>query len=260
MRRIHPTAVVAENVQMGENVSIGAYSVIEGDVFIGNDVEIGDWVFIGSRTFLGNDVRVFHGSVIGTPPQHREKYGEKGSVKIGEKTTIREYVTIHRATEENQATEIGPECYIMCFSHIGHDGKIGRGVVLTNLATLGGFVEIGDFAVIGGFVAVHQNIHIGTLAMVGGTTGVNKHIPPYATAMGPAPPLLYHINRVGMRRRGMPAERIREIEECYRILRRIPQREEALEQIRQNVPPSAERDNLLNFLENYSPIASFATL
>ncbi len=260
MDEIHLTATVAENISKGKNLKVGQYSIIEENVQIGDNVEIGNWVFIGARTMISDGAKILHGTVIGTAPQHREKFGEKGGVRIGNSSIIREYVTIHRATEPGGYTEIGPDAYVMCFSHIGHDAKIGAGVVLTNLATIGGGVEIGDYAVIGGLVSVHQNIQIGTLAMVGGTTGVNKHIPPFATVIGPPPPLIYHINRIGMERRGIPPERIRQMEECYRILRRSPSREEALEHIRAEVPASSERDMLLQFLESVSSIAAFARI
>ncbi len=257
MSEIHPTSYIHPSAILKEGVKIGAHSVVEAEVEIGQRSEIGDHVLIGPWTRIGQACQISHGAVIGTPPQHLSYAGEPSRVELGNQVVVREYVTIHRGSQAGGVTSIGDECYLMAFSHVGHDCRLGRGVILTNLATLAGFVEVGDYAVIGGLAAIHQKLKIGQMAMIGGTSGVTHHIPPYVTAMGYPPARILKVNRRGLLNHQVPEETIQQIEDCYRILRRSPNREEAIEQIRQEIPPSPYVQNLVKFIQENEPIAHF---
>jgi len=257
MNEIHPTASIHPSAVIKDGVKVGAHSIVEAEVEIEEGSEIGDHVLIGRWTRIGKACQVFHGAVIGTPPQHLSYAGECSRVELGNQVVLREYVTIHRASQPGGVTSIGDGCYLMAFSHVGHDCRLGRGVILTNLATLAGFVEVGDFAVIGGLAAIHQKLKIGEIAMIGGTSGVTHHIPPYATAMGYPPARILKVNRRGLLNHQVPPEIIQQIEDCYRILRRSLSREKAIEQIRQEIPHSTYVESLVKFIKENEPIARF---
>lgn len=254
---IHPSAVVHPDAVLGEGVSIGPHSIVERDVRIGPGTEIGGNVFVGQFTEVGSRCKVYHGAIVGSPPQHREYKGERSYARIGDGVVIREYATINRAAVPEATTVVGDDCLLMAFIHVAHDCVLGRGVVLSNLATLAGHIEVGDFAVIGGLCAVHQWLKIGEMVMVGGTSGVTAHVPPYVTVMGAPPAKIIKVNRRGLENQKMPAEQVAQVEECYRILRRTNSTTKAVEEMEAQVAPSAARSRIVQFLKDNSPIAHF---
>lgn len=217
MVRCHPTAIVSPRARIADGVTIGPYSVVEDDVEIGSDCEIGPYVVLANGTRLGQGCRIFAGAIISNPPQDLKYQGEPTLVFIGDRTTIREFVTINRGTRASGMVLIGRECLIMAYCHIAHDCVIGDHAILSNVTQLAGHVTVGEWAVLGGVVKVHQFCSIGKHAMVGADAKIVKDVPPYAL-VARDPPRLEGINRVGLQRRGFPPETIRALEEFYRTV------------------------------------------
>jgi UDP-N-acetylglucosamine acyltransferase len=247
---IHPTAIVDPRAQLGPGVRVGAYSVIGGDVLLEEDVEIGHHAVLEGPVQVGSRVHIGHGSVLGGFPQDLKfKPGTRSGVRVGADATIREYVTIHRGTQDGAWTEIGEGCLLMAMSHVAHDCRLGQGVIVINYAGLTGHVQVGDRATIGGLTGVAPFSRIGSYAYVGGCSKITSDIPPYMLVNG-APATARGVNVVGLRRAGMlPADR-RLIQEAYRLLYRSglsPAR--AVEAIRASLPATAPITHLVEFID-----------
>ncbi|MEN3046924.1 MAG: acyl-ACP--UDP-N-acetylglucosamine O-acyltransferase [Candidatus Hydrothermales bacterium] len=218
MSFIHKTAIIEGNVKIGENVYIGPYSVIEGDVEIGDFTYIDSHVVIKGRVKIGKENKLFKGCCIGYPPQDVKFKGEDTEVIIGSGNIIREYVTIHRATGEGEKTIIGDFNFLMAYSHIAHNSKIGNEVIIVNGAQLGGHVEVEDYVFISSNVLVHQFVRIGKYSIIGGGTHVKKDIVPFALCYGTPDAEIKGINSVGLKRRGIVGERLNNIKRAFKIL------------------------------------------
>ncbi len=214
---IHPTAVISPKARIDENVEIGPYSIIEENVTIHKGCKIGPHVHIQGYTELGAGSSVFTSAAIGSRPQDLKYKGEKTFLNIGENNTIREFVTINPGTSEGTATTVGNNNLLMAYVHIGHNCVIGSNVIIANAGTLAGHVTIEDYANIGGLVGIHQFCRVGRHAIIGGCSKIVKDIVPYVTADGnPAVPR--GINKIGLKRRNFPAEKISFIEDIYKKL------------------------------------------
>ncbi|MDR2794842.1 MAG: acyl-ACP--UDP-N-acetylglucosamine O-acyltransferase [Holosporaceae bacterium] len=215
---IHKTAIVSPDVQIGENVKIGPYSLIEGNVELKNNVEIMSHVCIGGYTVVGEGTRVFPFATIGYAPQDLKFKGEKSRLIIGKNNVIREYVTMHPGTESGRMeTVIGDNNLFMIGVHIAHDCIIGNNVVMGNNATLGGHVTIGDNVIIGGLSALHQFVKVGCGAIIGGMSGVEKDVIPYGAVKGDRA-YLSGINLVGLRRANVCNSEIHAVQKACDIL------------------------------------------
>jgi UDP-N-acetylglucosamine acyltransferase len=239
---VHPHAKVAKNVVIEPFVNIEGNVEIEEGTWIGSNVTIME----GAR--IGKNCKIFPGAVVAAIPQDLKFAGEDTLVRIGNNTTIREFVTINRGTKANNETVIGNNCLLMAYVHIAHDCIIGDNVILANAATLAGHIEIQDYAIIGGLVAVHQFVTVGSHTIISGGSLVRKDVPPYTK--GAREPLSYAgINSVGLRRRGFSLEKIREIQDIYRILYvRGYNVTQAVNIIEAEMPASPERDEILTFI------------
>ncbi|WP_410877671.1 acyl-ACP--UDP-N-acetylglucosamine O-acyltransferase [Myroides sp. DW712] len=243
---VHPGAKIARNV------------VIEPFTTIHNNVEIGEGSWIGSNVTImegariGKNCKIFPGAVISAEPQDLKFEGEVTTVEIGDNTTIRECVTINRGTRDRYKTVVGKNCLIQAYSHIAHDCIIGDNCIFSNSSTLAGHVTVGDYVVLAGLVAVHQFCTIGSHSFVTGGTLVRKDVPPYIKAA--REPISYAgINSVGLRRRGYEPEKIREIQEIYRILfQKNYNTSQALEIIETEMEATPERDEIIMFVRNSS--------
>ncbi len=210
MSRIHPTAIIGDNCVIGDNVSIGAYSIIENNVKIDDDNLIYPSVFIGSNTEIGKNNKFFPYSSIGSIPQDLKYRGEKSKLIIGDNNTFREHCTANLGTEgDNLETVIGNSSLFMVGTHIAHDCVIGNNVIFANHTTLGGHVVVDDYAVIGGVSAIHQFCKIGKLAMIGGMSAVENDVIPYSLAIGNRAKVS-GINIIGLKRANFLKEDIRE--------------------------------------------------
>ena len=248
-QRIHPTAIVHRNARIAEGVEIGPYSVIGEHVSIGKDSKIGAHVLIEGWTRLGERNHIFPFSSIGTPPQDLGYGNEETYLIIGNDNIIRECTTIHRATtKEEGKTLIGNHNFLMAYSHIAHDCKLGDHITMANSVALGGHVVIGGHAVLGGIVAVHQLVKIGRYSMIGGQSAVAKDIPPYVSASGNRA-RLYGLNTVGLRRAGFSTESIGNLKTAYKIIFRSGLGlEQALQKVMNELPHSQEIIHLAEFV------------
>jgi UDP-N-acetylglucosamine acyltransferase len=247
---IHETAIVHPKAEIGQNVDIGAFSIIRENVAIGSGTTIGPHVVIDPFVDIGADCRIFQYAAIGAEPQALAFSGEETYVKIGRGNIIREFVTIHRGTSEGGGvTEVGEENLIMAYSHIAHDCKLGKNIVLSNAATLAGHITIGDHATVGGLVAIHQFVRVGNYAFIGGKSAVVKDIPPYMIAAGDRA-TLHGLNLVGLKRQGFSRETLGMLKKAYRLIFRIGlTQNEAIERVAAEVEQVPEVVSLIDFIK-----------
>ncbi len=247
---IHNTALVSPKARLGENVTIGAYSVIEDGVTIGSNTSIGNFNTLCTGTSIGRDCRIFHTCSIGEAPQDLKYGGEQTKTLIGDRVTIRESTTINRGTAAHGITEIGNDVLLMASVHIAHDCIVGNNVILANLVTLGGHVTIGDWASLGGGVLVHQFCKIGKHAFIGGGYRIVQDVPPYILAAGE--PLRFGgINRVGLQRRGFSEETRKKIKNIYKsYFLGKSTRSAALESMKKTSFSTPEEKYIIRFIES----------
>ena len=234
--------------KIGKNTVIEAFSYIDDNVIIGNNCWIGNNVTIYSGARIGNNVKIFPGAVISSVPQDLKFDGEHTTVEIGDKSTIRECVTINRGTLSRGKTTLGSNCLVMAYSHIAHDCFVGNNCIFSNNSTLAGDVTVGEYVILAGMTAVHQFCSIGSHAFVAGGSLVRKDIPPFVKAA--REPLSYAgINSVGLRRRGFTPQKIKEIQDIYRILyQKNLNNTQATQIIEAEMEASTERDDILLFI------------
>jgi len=248
LTKIHPTAIVNPKAELGENVEIGPYAIVGEHVTVGDDTIIHTHAVIEGFTTLEKACEVFPGAVVGLRCQDLKYGGEKTYVRIGARTVIRECVTVNSSTGEGSATILGEDCYLMAYSHVGHNCRLGNDVIMANLASLAGHVLIEDKAVLGGLVGIHQFVHIGTLSMIGGLSKVIQDVPPYALSDG-VPCSVKDINAVGLRRHGFPPETRGIIRRAFKILFRSGlATSHAVEIVKSDLPKIPEIVHLLEFI------------
>ncbi|KJS32097.1 MAG: UDP-N-acetylglucosamine acyltransferase [Desulfatitalea sp. BRH_c12] len=248
---IHPTAIVSNNAQIAPDATIGPYTIIGDNVIIGAGTQIMPHVVIDPYVEIGANCRIFQYAAIGAEPQAVKFKDEETWVKIGNGCTIREFVTIHRGTESGgKLTQIGDNCLLMAYTHIAHDCRVGRNVVMSNNATLAGHIIIGDHASIGGLVAIHQFVRVGEYAFVGGKSAVVKDIPPYVLAAGDRA-TLHGLNQVGLKRHGFTTSAVFQLKKAYRIIFRIGLTlNEAIERVAAEVEPIPEVKHFIDFIKS----------
>ena len=247
---IHETAVVYPGARIGKNVEIGPYSVIGENVEIGEGTIIGPHVVLTGWTSIGKDCRIYQFASVGEIPQDLKFQGEKSYTFIGDRTTIREGATIHRATGEGEETRVGNDCLLMAYIHVAHNCVVGNGVIMSNAAMLAGHAIIEDKAVLGGKCGVHQFVKVGRNSMIGGTSKVVQDVVPYTIVDG-HPAKVVGLNSVGISRAGIPIESRRKIKQAYKILYRSGLGlAQAIAMIEQEVDSCDEVEHLLRFLRN----------
>jgi UDP-N-acetylglucosamine acyltransferase len=247
-----PLAYVHPGAKIARNVVIDPFTTIHNNVEIGEGTWIGSNVTIMEGARIGKNCNIFPGAVISAVPQDLKFGGEDSLTVIGDNTTIRECVTINRGTIAAGKTVVGNNCLIMATAHIAHDCIIGNNVIIVNGVLLGGHVTVGNYAVVGGLSAVHQFISIGDHAMISGGSLLRKDVPPFSKAA--KEPLSYvGINSVGLRRRGFSTEKIRQIQDIYRILyQKNYNTSQAMSIIEAEMEATPERDEILDFIRNSS--------
>jgi UDP-N-acetylglucosamine acyltransferase len=247
---IHPTAIVDPAANIAESAEIGPYSVIGAHVHIGARTRVMSHVVIEGPLEAGEDNVFFPYSSIGLAPQDLKYHGERSCTRIGHRNKIREFVTIHRGTEGGgMVTSISDDNLLMVQVHVAHDVKMGSHCVLSHAATIGGHVAIEDWSVVGAGSAIHQFCRIGRHAMIGGYSVVTQDVLPFSTTSGKRDIKVYGENKVGLERRGFPAESIEALHKAFRLLSRSKlNTTQALEKIQSEVGPSPEVDELLQFM------------
>jgi UDP-N-acetylglucosamine acyltransferase len=244
-----PLAYIHPGAKIARNAVVEPFTTIHNNVIIGSGTWIGSNVTIMEGARIGKNCRIFPGAVISAIPQDLKFEGEDSLTVIGNDVTIRECVTINRGTNASGKTVIGNNCLVMATAHIAHDCVLGDSAIIVNGVALAGHVIIGQNAIIGGLSAIHQFIHIGDHAMVSGGSLVRKDVPPYTKAA--KEPLSYvGINSIGLRRRGFSKEKIREIQDIYRILyQKNYNNSQALGIIEAEMEATTERDEIILFIK-----------
>lgn len=245
---IHFTVIIHPTAKIHPTVKIGPYTIIGPNVVLEENVQIGSYCNLEYCTIKKN-TRIFDSVCIGTLPQDIKYKGENTYVIVGENCVIREFVTIHRGTNTN-FTSVGNNCYLMAYSHIAHDCRVGNDVTIANCGTLAGHVIIEDGVNIGGLVAIHQFVRVGKLAMLGGGAMVSKDVPPFVMVVGDRAELR-GINVIGLRRKGFNKAKIKEIKTIYKKLFRskLPL-SEAIKKIESENQFSEEAKYMLEFIKN----------
>jgi UDP-N-acetylglucosamine acyltransferase len=247
--KIDSHAIVSSKAQLGDNVSVGPFTIIEDDVIIGNGTTIASHILIANGARIGNECHIHHGAVLSTLPQDLKFHGEPTTLEIGDHNVIREYATLNRGTHVKGKTTVGSHCFMMAYTHVAHDCSVGNHVILANSANMGGHVVIEDHAVIGGIVAIHQFSLIGAHAMVGGGFRITKDVPPYVLA-GSEPLSFKGLNVVGLRRRNFSSEKILSLENAYRLIYYSNLNvSQAIEKIKNEVEMTDEVRHVIDFIE-----------
>ena len=231
---IHPSAIIDPSAKIGNNVSVGPWTTIGADVEIGDNCNIASHVVIKGPTTIGTGNSIFQFSTVGDGTPDLKYKGEPTKLIIGDNNVIREGVTIHRGTIQDQGeTVIGNNNLLMAYAHVGHDCVIGDHAILVNNASISGHVHVGDWAILSGYALVHQYVHIGAHCFVGPAAWVYHDIPAFITAFGsPAEPRT--INREGLKRRGFDADQIALANQAYKLLyRRGLQLDESIKAIKE---------------------------
>jgi UDP-N-acetylglucosamine acyltransferase len=215
---IHSTALIDRTAHLGRDVNIGPYAIVEADTVLGDGCEVQAHAIVCRGTVIGSRNFIGYGAVLGAEPQDFTFKGAPSRVEIGANNRIREYVTIHRATQEGGATRVGDHNFIMGGVHLAHDVRVGDHTILANNTLLAGHVQVGDRAFLGGATIVHQHVRIGPLVITRGGTRLGKDVPPYLMAV--ATNQVAGINRLGLRRAGLPHETRRTIQAAYELIYR----------------------------------------
>ncbi len=246
MVTIHPTALVEAGAELAAEVSIGPYAVVGPEVRVGPGTSIGSHTILEGRTEIGAACRIGSHVIIGAPPQDVKYHGEPTQVVIGDRTLVREFATIHRAsTGGTGVTRVGAENFLMAYVHVAHDCQLGEQVIMANQASLAGHVEIGRCVMIGGMSGVHQFVRIGEYAM----SGTLQDIPPYVKAQGNRAKL-FGLNVVGLRRHGFSTEAVRALKQAYHLLFASGlNTSQALTQLEQELGGFPEVQRLIDFVK-----------
>jgi len=247
----HPLAIVHPGAIAGRGSEIGPFCIVGEHVRIGERTRLLAHVVVNGHTTIGDDCTIHPFTSIGAPSQDRKAEGEVSYTTIGNRTVIREYVSVHRATGKEETTSVGDDCLLLAYVHIAHNCRIGNAVTMSNLAQLSGHVIVEDYATIGGAVGVHQFVRIGRNSMIGGMSRIGRDCPPYFLIEG-NPAKVWGINAVGLRRAGFDGKTTTELKEAYKLIYRSEMNmSQALEAVRGLVQTDAGR-HLVTFIESPS--------
>ena len=245
---IHNSSIISKKAKIGNNVKIGPFCNIGDFVQLDDNVELISNVYIEGNTTIGKATKIFPFASIGTVPQDLKYNNEPNSLLIGERNTIREYVTINPGTAGGGGqTTIGNDCLFMISSHVAHDCKVGNNVIVANNVPLGGHVTIEDSVVIGGNSAVQQFTRIGRLAMIGGMTGVLKDVIPFGLSIGNRN-YLQGLNLIGLRRKNYENKKIMDLDKAYKEIFSSKKLHENLSKINDVFKDNELVDEVINFI------------
>jgi UDP-N-acetylglucosamine acyltransferase len=250
---VHPTAIIDKQVELDSTVKVGPYSVIRGRVQIGRGSVVESHVVIGSEfggVTLGAENHIFSGAVIGGPPQDLKYKGEPTQLVVGDKNTIREFVTLNIGTQTGGGiTRLGNYNLLMAYVHVAHDCQIGNNIVIANSSNFAGHVTVEDHVRIGGICSFNQFIRIGKFSFIAGDSAVNKDIIPFSIAQGKYA-VSRAANEIGMERAGFPKP---EIEAVYKAIRLLTKGErtvdESIKEMQEKLMPSENVQYLIDFIK-----------
>ncbi|OQY40718.1 MAG: acyl-[acyl-carrier-protein]--UDP-N-acetylglucosamine O-acyltransferase [Fusobacteriia bacterium 4572_74] len=245
-------AIIGEGAVLGKGVEVGPYSIIGSEVVIGDNTIIESHVVIDGITIIGKNNKIYSYASIGKEPQDLKYKGELTKTIIGDNNKIREFVTVHRGTDDKWETVIGNNNLLMVYVHVAHDVIIGDNCILANNVTLAGHVTVGDFAIIGGLTPVHQFCNIGTHSMTGGGSLIVQDVPPYILAEG-SRAVARGLNSIGLSRRGFSKEDLSILKKVYRIIFRSKMLlKDALAEIEETHGENEYAKNFVEFIKNSS--------
>lgn len=237
-QHIHPTAYIAPDAVLGDNITVAPFAVIESGVELGDNCQIGAHAVIRPFVKMGSGNVLHAHAVLGDLPQDTHFKEETISwLLIGDNNVFREGFTAHRASKEHAETRIGSGCYFMNNSHVAHDCVVSNNTIFANNVAIGGHVQVGNNVFLGGAVVAHQFCRIGSFAIVQGTTGLNMDVIPF-TLIGGRPAKHYRLNTIGLKRAGITGERYNVLAAAFRLLRN-----------KQSLDNLADTDELLHLKE-----------
>jgi UDP-N-acetylglucosamine acyltransferase len=250
---IDSRAVVSPQAQLAPDVEVGPFTVIGPGVEIGAGTWIGPHAVINGPTRIGRDNKIYQFASLGDAPQDKKYKGEPTRLEIGDRNIFRESCTVNRGTTHDQGvTRIGDDNLFMAYSHVAHDCQLGSKIVMSNVATLGGHVEIGDWVIMGGLSAVHQFTKVGAHCFIANNAAVTRDVPPYVMAVG-QPAVPHSVNSEGLKRRGFTPQQILNIRRAYRLLYRSGTKlKDAMEQLEQTAATQAELKPFVEFIKRSS--------
>jgi UDP-N-acetylglucosamine acyltransferase len=236
---------------LDRGVEIGPYCIVGENVSIGRGTVLQAHVVVNGWTSVGEDCQIYPFATIGAASQDKKYQGERAYTRIGSRTIIREYVSIQRATGEDQVTAVGDDCLLLAYTHVAHNCILGNGITMSNLAQLAGHCIIEDYALIGGMAGLHQFTRVGRYAFIGGDSKVTRDVPPFFLVEGnPATP--YGLNSVGLRRANFSDDERAEIKKFYKLLNGSKLKlSEAIETMKAEVSTESGR-HIVEFLEGES--------
>ncbi|AOD14419.1 acyl-ACP--UDP-N-acetylglucosamine O-acyltransferase [Xanthomonas fragariae] len=248
---MHPTAVIDPSARLANDVRVGAFSLIGADVEIGAGTEVGPHCSLHGPTRIGRNNRFIGHAAVGGEPQDKKYAGERTELVIGDGNVIREFVTINRGTGGGGGvTVVGNDNWMLAYTHVAHDCRVGNHCVFSNNTTLAGHVTVGDYVIISGFAGAHQFCRIGAHAFLGMGALINGDVPPFTMVGSESLGRPRGINSEGLKRRGFDAERITAIKRAYRTLyvAGLPLADAKL-QLAEQAKSSEDVRSLLEFIE-----------
>lgn len=242
---IHPTAIIDPTAKIAAGVAIGPYTIIGPNVEIGEGTRISAHVTINGPVAIGRDNRIFQYASLGEEPQDLSYAGEPTRLEIGDRNTVREYVSMNRGTPKGGGiTRVGSDNLFMAYTHVGHDSRVGHKNVFANSASLAGHVTVGDQCILGGFSLVHQFTQIGSHAFTSMGAAINRDVPPFVIVSGNYA-RSFGINKVGLKRKGFSAETIAAITLAYKLL------------VRQRLSPAQAHERLAPLAAEFEAVGQF---
>ena len=215
---IHSQAIIDPSAKIADDVSIGPFTVIGADVEIGSGTTVASHVVINGPTKIGKDNRIFQFASVGEKPQDLKFNDDPTELIVGDRNTIREYVTLHRGTPGGgNVTRIGDDNLFMASSHVAHDCILGNHIILANATALAGHVMVEDHVILGGYTTVHQFTRIGAHAFTGFSTAIDRDVLPFFTVAGNRARAI-GINKEGLKRRGFSPASIRALQDAFKLL------------------------------------------
>jgi UDP-N-acetylglucosamine acyltransferase len=252
MTEIDPRAIVSPSAKFGSGVKVGACAVVGDDVELGDGCVLEPHAVVQGPSKFGKNNHVHSFAIVGGDPQDLTYTGQRTCLEVGDANEFREFCTVHRGTiKGGGSTRIGSHNLIMAYAHIGHDCVIGNHVILTNGAQLAGHIVVEDYAGISAFCLLHQFSRVGAHSYIGAGTVITQHVVPYSMVVGERGVKCFGINKVGLQRHGFSPERIKAVEQAYRLLLRSRlNTSQAIEKMRGTLADSEDVQLLIRFIES----------
>jgi len=252
MTQIDARAVVSPSARLGCDVRVGPYAIVGDDVEMGEGCVLESHAVVNGPSTFGRNNQICSFAIVGGDPQDLTYTGQRVRLEVGESNVFREFCTVHRGTiKGGGATRIGSHNLIMAYAHIGHDCVIGDHVILTNGAQLAGHIVVEDYAGISAFCLLHQFSRIGRHSYIGAGTVITQDVAPFSMVVGERGVKCFGINKVGLQRHGFSPERIKTLDQAYRLLLRSKlNTSQAVEKMRETLPDSEDVQLLIRFIES----------